>query len=176
MFHQLCGDNALARVILGTTNWGGVGKKTGKGREKDLATNFWKTMIDSGSKILRFSQTKKSARAFLKTILSQLKFDKKGEIKNDIPLQIQNEIVEQGLNIPETAAGQEFKRQFEKKNFNESDLSRIPGSETAAGPDTLPRLETKKTDKDAAKNIREQDDELHIPLTRKLFLKFFVSC
>ena len=143
MFHQLCGDNALARVILGTTNWGGVGKKTGKDREKDLATNFWKTMIDSGSKILRFGQTKKSARVFLKTILGQLKFDKKGEIKVDIPLQIQNEMVEQGLNISETAAGRKRKRHREKK---ENDITpqvvyldrSIP--ETAAGQELKRQL------------------------------------
>ena len=74
MFHQLCGDKAFARVVLGTTTWGWVDKETGKDREKELATNLWKTMIDSGSKMLRFDQTKESARAFLNAILGQSRY------------------------------------------------------------------------------------------------------
>ena len=162
MFHQLCGDKALARVILGTTNWGEVDEKKEKleGREKELATTFLKTMIDSGSKMLRFVQTKESAWAFLDAILGQ--FYKNEKIENDIPLQIQKEIVEHGRSIPETAAGQELKRHREKKKENDIapqvvDLDRsIP--ETATGEElryTLERHpERKKTD-EAAEKITE---------------------
>ena len=60
MFRQLCGDNALARVVLGTTHWSEVDVDEGKKREQQLAETFWN---DSGSK-LRFHQTESSARAF----------------------------------------------------------------------------------------------------------------
>ena len=130
MFHQLCGDKALTRVILGTTNWGGVDKITGEDREKELATNFWKTMIDSGSEILPFNRTKESARFILNTILDQFRFDENGEIKNKIALRIQTELVEKGRNISETAAGQELKRQFEKMNFDESDQKKFETKKT----------------------------------------------
>ena len=168
MFHQLCGDKALARVILGTTNWGEVDEEKGKDREQELATNFLKTMIDLGSKMLRFVQTKESARAFLDAILGQLEFYKNEKIENDIPLQIQKEIVEHGRSIPETAAGQELKRHLTKKEDDIAprvqkelvDLDRsIP--ETATGQElrnALERhLEMKKTDEAAEKIIKERE-------------------
>ena len=64
MLRQLCGDNALARVVLGTTHWG-IDEDEGKMREQQLAKTFW------GSKSLRFGQTKESAWAFLDCILDQ---------------------------------------------------------------------------------------------------------
>ena len=68
ILRQLCGDNPLARVVLGTTNWGEVDENVGKKREQQLAETFW----NSGSKSLRFEQTEVSARAFLDAILTQL--------------------------------------------------------------------------------------------------------
>ena len=151
MFHQLCGDKALARVILGTTNWGEIDKEKGKDREKDLAANFWKTMIDSGSKLFRFYETQESALVFLDVILGQLEFYKNGKMKNDISLQIQNELINRERSIRETSAGKELRSSLQQD------------------------FEAYKTDRDAAKTIREQVDELHVPLGRKLYLKFFVS-
>ena len=151
VLHQICGDKALARVILGTTNWGEDNEEIGKDREQELATNFLKTMIDSGSKMLRFYNTKESARAFLNTILGQLKFDKNGKIKNDTILRIQYELVDLHRSIPETAAVS--RRHLEKKK-ELVDLDRsIPG--TAAGQElhyTLERhLKMMKTDEAAGK-------------------------
>ena len=71
MLRRLCGDNSLARIVLGTTHWGEVDENKGKMREQQLV-NTWNTMTDSGSKSLRFDQTKVSARAFLDAILGQL--------------------------------------------------------------------------------------------------------
>ena len=65
MLRQLCGDNALARVVLGTTHWGEVDEDEEKMREQQFAKTFW------GSKSLRFGQTKESAWAFLDCILDQ---------------------------------------------------------------------------------------------------------
>ena len=75
MLRQLCGDNTLARVVLGTTHWGEVDENEGKMREKQLA-KIWK---DSGSMSLRFDQTESCARAFLDVILGQLEFSGDGE-------------------------------------------------------------------------------------------------
>ena len=74
MFHHLCGDNALARVILGTTNWGEVEEDVGVRREQQWIKTFWEPMMSSGSKSLHFVKTKSSARAFLDAILGELKF------------------------------------------------------------------------------------------------------
>ena len=36
MFYQLCGDKDLARVVLGTTNWGEVEEDVGENREAPI--------------------------------------------------------------------------------------------------------------------------------------------
>ena len=109
MFLQLCGDKALAKVVLGTTNWGEVDETVGQKREEQLAKTFWNPMTASGSKFLRFDRTERSARAFLDAILGQLEFGENGEILNNNVMQIQNEIVDLGRRIPETSAGKELR-------------------------------------------------------------------
>ena len=160
MFHQICGDKALARVVIGTTNWEEVNKEIGKDREQHFATNLWKTMINSGSKLLRFDQTKESARAFLDAILGQLEIDKNGEIKNDITLRIQNELVNLDRSIAETAAGQELRYMLQQLLVFETHKGNGNFENAAA----------------LSASIEKQIDELHIPFRRKLILKFFVSC
>jgi len=151
MFHQLCGDKALARVVLGTTNWGEVDETVGQKREEQLAKTFWNTMTASGSKLLRFDRTERSARAFLDAILGQLNFDG----NDDNVLQIQNEIVDLERRIPETAAGKELRYtlqqilEMQKKEGNSEDAAALSAS------------------------LKKQIDELHISLPRKLYLKFF---
>ena len=157
MFHQLCGNNALARIVLGTTNWGEVDENIGEKREQQLVETFWNTMTASGSKSLRFDKTESSARAFLGAILDELKIGENEEILNDNVLRIQNELVELQRRIPETAAGKELlytlkqHREMlkEKANFEKAAL--------------------------LLATIEKQIAELHIPLPRKLYLKIFVS-
>ena len=72
MFHQLCGNKAFARVVLGTTNWGEVEEDVGLNREQQLAETFSKPMTTSGSKFLRFDKTERSAQAFVDAILNEL--------------------------------------------------------------------------------------------------------
>ena len=71
MLCQLCGNDALAKVVLGTTHWGEVDENKGKMHEQQFAKTFWN---DSGSKSLRFDQKESSARVFLDVILGQLEF------------------------------------------------------------------------------------------------------
>ena len=117
MFHQLCGDKSLARVVLGTTNWEEVAENIGATREQQLAKTFWSTMTDSGSKSLRFDRTGKSAWAFLDAILGELEFDRNEEILNDNVLQIQNELVVFDRKIPETAAGKKLRYTLDEKTM-----------------------------------------------------------
>ena len=153
MFHQLCGDKALARVVLGTTNWGEVDETVAQKREEQLAKTFWNTMTASGSKFLRFDRTETSARAFLDAILGQLKLDG----NDDNVLQIQNEIVDLERRIPETAAGKELR--YTLKQLLEKQKEEENSEEVAA----------------LSASLKKQIDELHISLPRKVYLKFFVS-
>ena len=154
MFNRLCGDKALSSVFLGTTKWGEVDENLGKNREQQLAENFFKGMTASGSKVLRFDRTEKSARAFLDAILGQLKFGKNEVILNDSVLQIQNEIVELERRIPETAAGKELR-------YTLAQLLEM-------------QKEGANTEKEAPllSSLKKQIDELKIPLSRKILLLF----
>jgi flagellar biosynthesis GTPase FlhF len=68
MFRHLCGEDALSKVVLGTTNWGEVIEDVGQRREEQLA-GFWKNL--KGSTMMRFHQTQESARVFLEAILRE---------------------------------------------------------------------------------------------------------
>jgi hypothetical protein len=157
MFRQLCGNNASARIVLGTTNWGEVDENVGKKREEQLVQTFWETMTASGSKSLRFNQTERSARAFLDAILGQLKFDGNEEIMNDNVLRIQSELVDLERRIPETAAGKELLYTLEQLR---EILKEEANSEKAAS---------------LSASIEKQIAELQISLPRKIYLKLFVS-
>ena len=73
MFHHLCGNKALARIVLGTTNWGEVEEDVAVKRELQLVKTFWKPMTSSGWKVLRFDTTGGSAMVFVDAILDRLK-------------------------------------------------------------------------------------------------------
>ena len=152
MFHQLCGKKALARVVLGTTNWGEVEEDVAVKRERQLVKTFWKPMTSSGSKVLRFDTTGESAMVFVDAILDRLKFSEEDNV-----LRIQNELVELERRIPETDAGKELRYtlqqllEMQKEGVN---------SEMAA-----PLLA----------NLKKQIAELSISPPRKFFLKYFVS-
>ena len=157
MFSQLCGDKALARVVLGTTNWGEVNELVGEMREQQLAKTFWNTMTASGSKLLRFDRTEGSAWAFLDAILDQLEFGENEEILNDSVPRIQNELVDLERRIPETEAGKKLRYTLDQLREIQKDEA---NSEKAAA---------------LAASITKQIAELRISLPRKIYLAFFVS-
>ena len=151
MFHQICGDKALARVVLGTTNWGEVEEEVGKKREQNMDAAFWKTTTASRSKSLRFDETQESAMVFVDTILDRLK-----SAEEDNVLQIQTELVELNRTIPETAAGKRLRYELEQL----LEMAR-PGERDSSMP--------------IVAGIERQIAELQISLPRKIYLNLFVS-
>ena len=149
MFHQICGDKALASVVLGTTNWGEVGEDVGKHREQQLAKTLWNHKTSSGSRILRFDKTQESAVALVDAILGQLK-----SREEDNVLQIQTELVELERRIPETAAGKKMRYMLEQ--LHEIQKERVNSEEAVA-------------------SLEKQIAELQISVPRKIFLNYFVS-
>ena len=158
MFCQLCGDKALARVVLGTTNWGEVDENVGEKREQQLEAAFWNTMTASGSKSLRFNGSKGSARDFLNVILGQLEFGKNEELLSDnIVLRIQDELVELERRIPETKAGKKLRYTLEQ--LREMQKAEANSEKTAA----------------LLASVEKQIAALRITFPRKLYLMLFVS-
>jgi hypothetical protein len=108
MFRRLCGEDALAKVIIGTTNWGEVDLKVGEGREQQLCDKFWKDMAKSG--VRRFENTPDSAKRICSVILKKICDQKPDD--DDRHLLIQEELVELQQHLRQTGAGKELLEQL----------------------------------------------------------------
>jgi hypothetical protein len=135
MFHQLCGEGALTKVVLGTTNWGEVTLAVGQERERQLCNNFWKKMIDLGSEVCRFENQQQSAQAMLDIILHKIeKWKPGGGIAdvNDAALQIQKELVDLQRSLPETKAGKELRHSLQQLLSMETEMEKDSNPEGKA--------------------------------------------
>ncbi|KAL1648301.1 hypothetical protein SLS61_006992 [Didymella pomorum] len=97
MFMRLCGERNLENVVLLTTMWSEL-RDQGKGleRERELRRDFWSTMEKRGSTIRQFDGSRPMAEAFVCRLMR----------KQNIVLDIQEELVDQGKRLDETRAGQ----------------------------------------------------------------------
>ncbi|KAF8064882.1 P-loop containing nucleoside triphosphate hydrolase protein [Lyophyllum atratum] len=105
MFDKLCGPNAGPNIILATTKWNEVKKKVGARREKELRATQWKEMIGHGSRMSRFEDSQKSAKAIIKLILKREPVD---------VAQIQRELVENDTLLSDTEAGRTLRYTLEE--------------------------------------------------------------
>lgn len=108
MFRQLCGDSTLNNVIILTNMWGEVSREIGEARETELATQdiFFKPVLEKGARLLRHNNTVESAQAILRHLVGN----------SPEALRIQHELADQGMNIAETAAGEELSRELAAQN------------------------------------------------------------
>lgn len=104
MFQALCGDDALKNVILATTMWDQVQPDVGSKRENQLQTEFWKPMIERGSRVARFNSD----------------FGSAWEIANSFSTnapratQLQKELVDEGMVLDQTSAFKAIVRWWEQ--------------------------------------------------------------
>ncbi|KAI6040123.1 P-loop containing nucleoside triphosphate hydrolase protein, partial [Pisolithus marmoratus] len=61
MLKELCGKDNFKNIILVTTMWDEVTEEVGSARERELQSDFWRSMISFGSTIHRFEGTMESA-------------------------------------------------------------------------------------------------------------------
>ena len=120
VFKDVCGDGNLKNVVLVTTMWDEVADQSvSSRREEELLSSFWKDMIDLGSRTCRFQGTPESAWEIINGL------DLEGSRQTRTPLQIQREMVDRGLPLPQTTAAKtllrslvqlagEFKKAWEK--------------------------------------------------------------
>lgn len=97
MFRKLCGQQALKNVVLVTTHWDNVNEEIGNRRERELREKdgFWKSILDYGAKLARFTGECDSGLQLV-GMLAQ---------KPKITLTIQHELVNEGKALIETDAG-----------------------------------------------------------------------
>ncbi|TFY83409.1 hypothetical protein EWM64_g596 [Hericium alpestre] len=104
MFRELCGESTLRNVAIVTNFWGDVALHLGEAREAELRGTdiFFKPVLDKGACMVRHSNTVNSAHDILRLL-----------INNDpMALRIQHELVDQHLDIAETAAGAMLSREL----------------------------------------------------------------
>ena len=95
VFRKLCGDSALKNAVLVSNMWEDVPEGVGEEREKELINTFFKPAIDKGAQYACFHNTADSAYGIIRHIM---------EKKELIALQIERELVDEGMDIADTAA------------------------------------------------------------------------
>ncbi|KAK3299250.1 P-loop containing nucleoside triphosphate hydrolase protein [Chaetomium fimeti] len=106
MFKRLCGEEALSCVVLATTMWSMMASaEDGARRERELMTKpeFWASMVERGSKVLRQDNNAVSAMEIMRYIMAQ---------RRKIDLDIQKEMAS-GKTLDETSAGREVQSGME---------------------------------------------------------------
>ncbi|KAJ6507945.1 P-loop containing nucleoside triphosphate hydrolase protein [Mycena vitilis] len=104
MFRQLCGESTLKNIVIVTNMWGEVGREVGEAREAELASDerFFKPVLDKGARLLRHDNDVVSAQGILHYLIGN----------QPRALRIQRELVDQGKEISQTAAGEELNREL----------------------------------------------------------------
>jgi len=102
MLKSLCGKAAMNHLMLCTTMWDQVSEQLGNDRLAELCemTGAWKDMVDMGASTAVISSVKPNAKKEAENIVEEL-------ITNARPVQlaIQDEMLNQGKSVAETAAG-----------------------------------------------------------------------
>jgi len=105
MFEKLCGKD-FKRIVLTTTMWDEVDPEIGARREQELSEQYWSTMIDRGSRVGRFVQTRASAFQILGPLID--------EINAHEDLLLQKEMNDMGLTLRQTSAGATLYNELEE--------------------------------------------------------------
>ena len=100
MFRKLVGNDGLKNVFLVTTMWDNVDQQEGIARENELRANpeFWKAMVDKGSKILRQDHGPISSYHIVQELMGR---------NTRVTLDIQRDMVDNKKSLADTAAGAE---------------------------------------------------------------------
>jgi hypothetical protein len=93
---KLCGEDNMKNVVLTTTFWNDIPEELGARREKEMveSDDFWKTMVENGSKVKRMSRDYDQFKPILLEIAGA----------PTMKLQIQKEM-EEGKALEDTMAG-----------------------------------------------------------------------
>lgn len=104
----------MKNVIICTTMWDKVSEGEGIKREEELKEIFWKEMVEHGARTTRSDGKADGARLIVKSFL---KLDK-------IVVKIQHELVDEGKELKDTAAGIEINRDLhEREESHKKDLA-----------------------------------------------------
>ena len=173
MLREICGDQAVKKVILVTTMWDkalapGMEKlqQTFPKRERELIENYWKNMIDLGASTARFSNSLNSAWKIIDIILRQ---------QDSEVLLLQKEIVDLKRALNETQAGKISYSDLQRLLAEQRDTVRSLAQQAReeSNPQLARQLESelKRIQKDLDKTFIGMDN-LKVPSGKRLQLFF----
>jgi hypothetical protein len=168
MFGELCGDQAVKKVVLVTTMWDNsrVDPETNTQREKELFDNYWKTMINHGASTARFLNTANSAWHIIHPVLRQHETE---------VLLLQEELVDLKRDLKETHAGMALYSDLQMLLVEQRDTLRSLAEQAReqSNPQLAQKLEAevKLIQEDFDKTFNEIKS-LEIPIGRRLLLLF----
>jgi hypothetical protein len=160
MFRKLCGEDAAASIILGTTKWGEVQPDVGNRREDQLSSAYWKDMIAEGSRVQRFEDTHESAWAIVHSILKNLQIS--------VALRIQNELVNFQQIIPETDAGKTLRYTLQQLLEMQKQMAEELEAQVTNEDDDAELQERVEEHRNQMRNTVKQITDLQIPKSRRV--------
>jgi hypothetical protein len=173
MFGELCGDQAVRKVVLVTTMWDKAlasasdkQRKTLFEREQELSESYWRTMMDHGASTARFLNSVDSAWKILDIILKQ----QESEV-----LLLQEEIVDLKKALNETQAGKTLYSELQKLLAEQRDTLQALAQQ--ARDESNPKLarqlesELKRIQKDFNRTFNEIKS-LKVSFSKRLMLFF----
>lgn len=154
MFRKLCGDETLRNVVIVTNMWSEVTPEKGAARELELRSDdiLFKSVIDKGALMVRHDNSIGSAQAILRHLV-------------DNPpraLRIQRELVDEGKDITQTAAGVELNRELailQQKHMEELAEIQREMEEALAAKDTETKEELEKVRQDLLRNVEKIEND-----------------
>lgn len=107
LFEEICGENAFENVVIATTMWGEVNKSVGISREQERikSDSFWGTMVKQGTKVVRHDDNRESACKIVRMFLN----------KQQVALQLQEQLEDNNGQLSKTSAGQEMNKELGEK-------------------------------------------------------------
>ncbi|TFY83407.1 hypothetical protein EWM64_g598 [Hericium alpestre] len=150
MFRQLCGDSTLKNVVIVTNMWGQVEREVGEEREAELRDNeiFFRPVLEKGAQLLRHENTRESGQTIMQYLLEN----------RPEALRIQRELVDQHLDISETAAGETLSRELmEQARKHRQELKLLQEEMQAA---------IKAKDEETRKELEQESQRLQREMSR----------
>jgi hypothetical protein len=150
MFRELCGDSTLKNVVIVTNMWGEVSSGVAEARERELATDdmFFKPVLDQNARLVRHDNTRGSAQAILQLVIPN----------HPEALRIQRELVDEHMDISQTAAAEELNRELiEQAKRHQADLKELEAEMKVA---------IKQQDEETRKELEVEYRKLHKEMER----------
>ncbi|KAF7970679.1 hypothetical protein HWV62_23274 [Athelia sp. TMB] len=158
MFANMCGQESMPRVVLGTTMWTEVVTATGERRENELEKTFWADMITQGCRMVRFGDSYESAWDMIGTLATQ-------------GYALASETVDGKKRSKEIAAGLNLNQELEKLIAEQREAVRQLEQRVVQydNPVLVEELQKRKTEiEKKLAGVAEQLQRLRIPWRRKL--------